>query len=229
VQDWHLASLVAALLNTNDFCSLFSVNNANPDSWQVRFDGLMALTNNLPDALLYNGTHAAQFDTLVIASNSAQASLIANAIQVARAGQPGQYFREVGDILAVPQLSEQSPFLNRSSLIQQTNGISDEAYEAIPSQLLSLLRADSIGSIAPVNGQMQIQFSGYDGHVYAVQVSADLINWTRISTNSPANGAFNLTVSATANSAAQFYRSVLLQESRAGVRTSVKHDHRSLF
>jgi hypothetical protein len=195
VQDWHLASLLASLLNTNDFRSVPSVNNPDTNAWLVLLNGLTAWTNTLPD----------QFDVVVISSNSPQASIIANAIQSARINQPGGFFRDVGDILAIPQLTEQSPFLNPGS------DISDEAYEIIPSQLLSLLRADSIGSIAPTNGQTLLQFTGYDGHAYAVQVSSDLMNWANISTNSPVNGTFNFMISAPVNASQQFYRSVLLQ------------------
>ncbi|MGO8837945.1 MAG: hypothetical protein ACLQQ0_11025 [Limisphaerales bacterium] len=217
VQDWHMASLLASLLNTNDLQSLISVNNPNPNSWLVLLDGLTALTNNLPDInlLLDINLHseliAPQFDTLVISSNSAQASLIANIIQTARASQPNQYFRDVGDILSVPQLSEQSPFLNWNDSVQQEAGISDEAYELIPSQLLSLLRTDSIGSVVSLNGQILVQFTGYDGHAYAIQVSSDLINWANISTNCPVSGIFNLTIPVTPSANQQFYRSVLLQ------------------
>jgi hypothetical protein len=211
VRDRHLAGLLACLLTTNDLTSLFSVNNPNPDSWQVLFDGLTALTNNLSDIMLRFGLIDPQFDTIVISSNSLQTSAIVNAIQTARISRPPQYFCEVDDILSIPQLSEQSPYLNWSSLVQQTNGITDEAYERIPSQLLPLLRADSIGAIAPVAGQVQVQFTGYDGHLYAVQVSADLVNWTNLSTNIPANGTFSLTISASAGAGAQFYRSAVLQ------------------
>jgi hypothetical protein len=195
VQDWHLASLLASLLNTNDLRSVPSVNNPDPNAWLVLLNGLTAWTNTLPD----------QFDAVVISSNSPQASVIANAIQSDRMNQPGRFFRDVGDILATPQLTEQSPFLNLSS------DISDEAYEIIPSQLLSLLRADSIGSITPVNGQTLVQFTGYDGHAYAIEASSDLINWVSISTNCPVNGMFGFTNSAAPNANQQFYRSVLLQ------------------
>jgi hypothetical protein len=201
VQDWHLASLLASLLNTNDLRSVPSVNNPDPNAWLVLLNGLTAWTNTLPD----------QFDAVVISSNSPQASVIANAIQSARIGQPGQFYRDVGDILAVPQLTEQSPFLNWNDSVQVTNGISDEVYEMIPSQLLSLLRANSIGSVAPSNGQLYVQFTGYDGHAYAIEVSSDLINWVSISTNCPVNGMFGFTNSAAPNANQQFYRSVLLQ------------------
>ena len=216
VRDRRMASLLASMLNTNDLRSLFSVNNANLNAWLVLFDGLTALTNNLPDLQLRFGLITPQFGTLVISSNSPQALVIASAIQLARASQPGRFFYNVGDILAIPQLTEQSPFLHLyngtlSDGAQLTNGISDNAYEMIPSQLLSLLRADSIGSIAPVNSQIVVQFTGYDDHSYAIEVSSNLVNWVSISTNCPVNGMFGLTNSSAPNANQQFYRSILLQ------------------
>jgi hypothetical protein len=216
VRDRHMASLLASILNTNDLHSLFSVNNANLNAWLALFDGLTALTNNLPDLQLRFGLITPQFRTLVISSNSPQALVIANAIQLARASQPGRFFYNVGDILAIPQLTEQSPFLHLyngtlSDGAQLTNGISDEAYEMIPGQLLSLLRADSIGSITPANSQIVAQFTGYDCHFYAIEVSSNLVNWVSVSTNCPVNGMFRFTNSAVPNANQQFYRTILLQ------------------
>ena len=60
-------------------------------------------------------------------------------------------FEHVGDIMSVLQLTEASPFLNTNSIIlngkvingsqQPLYGISDEMYEWLPQQVLSLLRA----------------------------------------------------------------------------------------
>jgi hypothetical protein len=197
VQDWQLASLLTSLFNTNSLASLFSVNNPDPDAWQGLLNGLIASTN-IPD----------QFDSVLISSNSPQASAIANAIESERAAQPGQIFSDVGDILATAQLAEQSPFLTG---LNPNTDISDAAYELIPSQLLSLLRVDSIGSVVLMNGQPVVQFTGYDGHAYAIQASSDLVNWVNISTNCPVNGVFSFTNSAMLNANQQFYRSVLLQ------------------
>jgi hypothetical protein len=194
VADWYLVSLLSPLLTTNGFSTLFPVNNSQPAAWRVLLDGLMALTNTAPP----------QFNAIIISSNSPQASVIANAIQSARTNQPGQSFADIGDILAVPQLAEKSPFLNPGSFI------SDQAYEAIPSQLLPLLRVDSVGSAAFVNGQSVVQFSGFDGHAYAIEVSSDLVNWTSISTNWPVAGVINFTITPATNTIPQFYRSVLL-------------------
>jgi hypothetical protein len=198
VQDRRLASLLASLLNTNDLRQLVSVNNPDPNAWLGLMAGLTALTN----------TASGQFAPIIISSNSPQASIIASGIQASRSGQPNQFFRDAGDVLATPQLAEQSPFL---SGLNPTNQITDEACETIPSQLLSLLRADSIGSVAPANGQMAFQFTGYDGHSYAIEASSDLVNWTSIATNNPANGILTFTNPPPVNTSRQFYRSVLLQ------------------
>lgn len=210
VQDWHLASLLAYLMNTNDLPSLFSVNNPNSTAWLNLFNGLTALTNSLSDAQIASRA-SPRFDPLIISSNSPQTSVMVNAIQSAQANQSGRYFHDVGDILAISRLTEQSSFLNWNDSVQQQGGISDEAYEIIPSQLLLLLRADSIGSVTSMNGRINAQFTGYDNHTYAVEASSNLVNWTSISTNFCQNGAFNFTNATPAKISRQFYRSVLIQ------------------
>ena len=209
VRDRHLVSLLAPVFNPNNPRTLFSVNNPNPDAWMTLLDGLTVLTNDLPDNQL-DYFSVLQFDSLVISSNSPQASAIADAIQSARAARPGQFFRDIGDVLATQPLAEQSPFLNWNDAVQQRFGISDEAYEIIPSQLLPFLRADSIGSIASTGGPMPVQFTGYDGYAYAIQVSSNLVDWTVCSTNYPVNGTFGLTNFAAPDDGPRFYRSVLL-------------------
>ena len=208
--DWQLVSLLADLLNTNDLTTQFSINNPDPNAWAAQFDGFNVISNTLLDIIAGSGLALPTFNTFTVSSNSPAADLLANAIQSARATQPNQLFHGIGDLLAIPQLSQQSPYLNWNDAKQQINGINDAAYEAIPSQLLPLLRADSIGALLSTNGQTQLQFSGYDGHAYAVQASADLVNWTSIATNSPVNGCFTLPLPPM-SATAQFYRTRLLQ------------------
>jgi hypothetical protein len=202
-----LVSVLAAMLNTNDPRTLFSVNNPDPNAWTVELDGLTALTNT---ALIVLPSTPPQLSPIVISSNSVQASLIADAIQSTRAGLPGQVFHNLGDILAAPQLTVRSPFLDLSASAQEEYGNSDQAYEAIPSQLLPLLRADSIGSVSSASGEVHVEFNGYDGKAYAIQVSSDLVNWTNINTNSPVNGVFQLNVPVLETAGPQFFRSLWL-------------------
>jgi hypothetical protein len=214
VQDWRLAGLLTSLFNTNNLASLFSVNNPNPNAWQELFDGLTAWTNSQPDLQVEFDANAGippQFDPLTISSNSIQAAAVANAIESVRLARTGQLFSNIGDILATAQLTEQSPFLDWTDSKQTQFSISDEAYEIIPSQLLPLLRADSIGSVVSANSEPVVQFTGYDGHAYAIQTSSDLVNWASISTNCTVNGVVSFTNSMMLNASQQFYRSVLLR------------------
>jgi hypothetical protein len=207
--DWRLAALLAPLLNTNDPRQLLSVNTTDSNAWLSILGGIVALTNTLSDAALAGYPPAPpQFDAVVMQSDSPQATLIAAAIATTRQSQPGQRFRDLGGILATPELSVASPWLNLNSATQMQYGINDEAYETIPSQLLSRLRPDSVGGIISTNGQVVVQFTGYDGYAYAVGVSSNLTDWTLVSTNYPSNGVFNFPD--TAGPRFRFYRSILL-------------------
>lgn len=195
--DWRVASLIVSMLNTNNPRRLYSVNQPNPDAWRGVFDGLTVLTN----------TASQQFDTLIMSSNSPQAAVIANALDANRTTQPNGYFHNVGDILATPELSIASPWLNTSGGVN--SGITDEVYEKIPAQLLPLLRPDSVGSLTNAGGTSHFQFSGIDGQAYTVQVSANLVDWTTLSTNYPTNGFFDF-VDSSQSLANRFYRTLLL-------------------
>jgi hypothetical protein len=163
------------------------------------------LTNDLPP----DDFGHPQFTSVTMSSNSPQASTIASALATAGSSQPSQHFRDVGDILVVPELSTASPWLDLSSPDQFEFGLTDEAYEAIPSQLLPLLRPDSIGFASQIGGTLQIQFTGADGYAYVVQTSSNLAAWTAVSTNYPANGSFSFVETLPPGSPRRFYRSVL--------------------
>ena len=121
-------------------------------------------------------------------------------------------FRSLGDLLATPELTTLSPWLNYSGAYQLQRGITDEAYEIIPSQLLSRVRADSVGSVWQNGATWRIQFTGFDNYPYAVESSTNLVNWTSVSTNYPTNGVFTFTNSTDSTDAGgkRFYRSALL-------------------
>jgi hypothetical protein len=204
-RDWSLITTLQALLNTNAPQQLLSVNDLNATNWMATLDGLNVLTNIGPTGI----SARPEFEMLTIASNSWQALLLAEAIATTRTNQPGQVFRNLGELFATPELSLASPWLNPSTIHQQYRGMTDRAYEIIPAQLLSRVRADSIGAIQSDGLTTQIQFSGYDGFPYAVEHSLNLSNWTAISTNYSTNGVYQFDISPTTISNV-FYRSVLL-------------------
>ena len=211
VSDWQLAGLLMSLLNTNDPTQLFSVNDSNVADWQNLLNGLVVYSNSAPIVV---ATTPLQFTTYTIASNSPQAAAIASAIVQTRASQSSPVFYSIGDILATPALTEQSPFLNLGSTAfgqQQMNyGINDVEYEAIPTQLLPLLRPDSIGSLVTANGGWNLQFSGADGYCYLLQTSTNLIDWYSIGTNQPVQGSFSVPVGPAVASPGQFFRTMLV-------------------
>jgi hypothetical protein len=207
VADWRLASLLTNWFTTNDATRLMSVNDGNTADWLNVLNGMTVQTNSATNAIFYVPP---QFDAYVMSSNSSQAAVIAGAILQNLAGQPGQTWNFAGDILATSGLAEASPWLNTSNPAQVDYGISDQAYEAIPSQLLPLLRPDSAGAILQTNGGFNVRFSGSDGLAYMLQTSTDLANWKSISTNYPVQGGFTVPVVPLANMQNQFYRSVLL-------------------
>ncbi len=206
-RDWSLVALIASLLNTNRPQDLLSINSTDPNAWLAALNGLAVLTNSASDEYLIDYS-SPLFEELTMTSNSTPATVIELAIRTARSAQPNQLFHEVGDLLAVSALSTESPWLNRSSEIQLELGLTDEAYERIPAQLLARVRADSWGSmeISPDGGR--VQFAGLDGFPYRIELSTNLIDWQPIATNLPVNGVIELVVPVEAGS--HFYRSVTI-------------------
>jgi hypothetical protein len=202
--DWRLASMLASLLSTNDSRQFLSPNQTSLPVWEGALDGMVVLTNNEgpdpPDGLA----------SLVMSSNSPQAATIAAGVVTARSLQPNQSFQDPGDVLSTPELSVASPWLDTNDAALSYASLTDEAYEAIPSQLLPLLRADSIGYVFQNGGALRIEFSGSDGLAYAVQVSTDLVNWSALTTNYPVGGVFCFVDVPPPGAPRRFYRSVLM-------------------
>jgi len=199
----------ASLVHTNDPHHLVSINEPDTNVWLAALDSIVALTNSMPDEMLYLYDDP-QFDVVTMTSNSPQAAILAEGIRTVRAGQPNQRFNSLGALLAVSELSAASPWLNQSTDVQLQRGISDEAYEKIPTQLLLRVRPDSVGSIIETGGTVKIQFTGFDDYSYAVEASSNLVNWLPFGTNYPTNGVFEFTEPIAVESDRRFYRSVLL-------------------
>ena len=217
VNDWPLASLLIAMLNTNDIAQQMSVNDPNLADWLNVLNGLTAYSNTteLPPFALRNGFQIPQttFNAYVMAGNSSQAETIADGISQAKAAQPNQDFYFIGDVLSAPELTVDSPWLNTTNVNEQAYGITDVEYEAIPAQLLLRLRPDSIGALSLTNGSINLEFTGSDAFSYELQQSTDLAHWTRIGTFHPVQSVFNVSLPRGKWSSRRFYRSVLLPRS----------------
>ena len=206
ISDRYLLGVLVPLMNTNDPAQLLSVNDINLADWVNVMNGFVVLTNSTDFPTDYT---TPQFDAFIVSASSPQAWFIANAIAQTRTNISTQHFQSIGEILQTSALSEDSPWLNTNSSDQISYGISDEAYEAIPSQLLPLLRLDSVGAVIQANGSFSLQFSGSDGYAYILETSTNLINWDVVSTNYPIQGSFCVPISPMPDSQKQFYRSVL--------------------
>jgi len=139
-----------------------SVNQTNLAAWSAVFSGALALTNALPDSEVRlrwlrdpqrtwlsehlrpvpippAGIHD-PYDT----NTWSPVVRLVNGINRTRSLTnlfPRQVFEHTGDILAVPELTEASPFLNTSGL-QLQYGLTDGAVERLPELVLGLLKAD---------------------------------------------------------------------------------------
>jgi hypothetical protein len=156
VQDRLLFDLFTTAFNDNATRGTLSVNQNHLAAWSALFSGVVALSNNAPDSVRLRVAPQYQnpppSNSVVIIqpagaawTNSPLGQLV-NGINQTRANTnlfPLQSFAHVGDILSVPQFTKQSPFLNWNDGLQQTNGISDEMYEWLPQQVMSLLRCSS--------------------------------------------------------------------------------------
>jgi len=151
-QDRLLFDVFTTAFNDNATRGTLSVNQPHLAAWSALFSGVMVLSNNavIPSIFQTAGamTNYVAFPIspagFVVGTNSGMWQLY-NGISQWRAavsnydGVTG-VFEHAGDILLVPQLTEQSPFLNWNSSAQQQYGIGDEMYEWLPQQVMSLLR-----------------------------------------------------------------------------------------
>jgi hypothetical protein len=158
VQDRLLFDLFTTAFNDNATRGTLSVNvgptNANLAAWSALFSGIAVPTSLANTYTIISPAGSAGAPVPAGPPPSPNSPLClgylvqngTNGINDIRANTnlfPQQTFEHVGDILAVPALTEKSPFLNWNDPVQQQNGISDEMMEWLPQQVMSLLRCSS--------------------------------------------------------------------------------------
>jgi len=217
--DWGLLARLIRHLWPEKPNKLLSVNESKRHDWLKTLDGIEAKTNTLPDETLHSNPFTVpEYQVEPISWKSPQAERIVDAIESARLGKPAGRFEGVGDILQATALSTGSPFLNRTG-VQQQRGITDEAYEAIPLQLLPRLRPDSIGQWMHTNDRPRLRFSGLEGCTYRIESSSDLIHWKLIRVEVVRNGCIDLDIAPDESEPSRFYRSVMAEEADGAGRS----------
>ena len=155
--DWRLLDLFTTALNDNATRGQLSINQNNLAAWSAVLSGVVVLTNTprldpsgnqirdpngrlmpapltIQPAGVYNASDPTTWPPLV---------RMVNAINNVRTKFPNQAFQTLGDILAVPELTVASPFLNPNVSPRDSNYVlNDATCERIPQQILGLLKCD---------------------------------------------------------------------------------------
>ena len=151
--DRLLFDLFTTAFNDNATRGQLPVNQTGLAAWSAVFGSLVAITNTSTDTELQSIPPVVQFSPLVVPpagvydpvnTNAWPAIVkIVNGINTTRNNTnlfPNKSFEQLGDVLAVPELTAASPLLNTSTDPQKQRGLNDAAYEWLPQQIMSLLR-----------------------------------------------------------------------------------------
>jgi hypothetical protein len=145
--DRLLFEVFTTALNENSTRGQLPINQTNLAAWSALLTGVAVLSNSAAGQLPTNLTHqiiepAGIYDPADSNRWPALVKLV-QGINHTRADTnrfPNGTFRNLGDILAVPELSTNSPFLNLTNVTQLQNGLNDAVYEWLPQQVMGLLR-----------------------------------------------------------------------------------------
>jgi len=148
--DYRLFDLFTAALNPNAARGQLDVNQTNLAAWSAVFTGVNVISNAnggmmpmvISPAGVYNSTNPSPLAAIVEGINATRSGT--NRFNSTVFGN--KTFQHAGDVLATPQLTVASPFLNTKGLGDASKlpfvaaaGITDEMMERIPQQIMSLL------------------------------------------------------------------------------------------
>jgi hypothetical protein len=150
VMDRLLFNVFTTAINENAARGRLPINQSGLAAWSAVFSGVVALTNVsgfpqynpivIQPAGVYDPFDVTTWPPLVrLVEGINRTRMGTNSI-----GQPvfpGAAFQNLGDILAVPELTDASPYLNLDSSGNPfRNGLTDAAYEWLPQQVMGLLQ-----------------------------------------------------------------------------------------
>lgn len=178
VYDRWLFDLFTAAPNQNATLGQLSVNQTQLAAWSAVFSGIPVFTN-------LTGTNAI-FDHAGVNGTNSPLGYIWNSIQQTRANTNlfrKQVFAHLGDVLASPALTEQSPYLvpllNDANQKKSHGKINDEMYEWLPQETMGLLKLGAPRYVVYCYGQALKQ--AQNGTVAGGTYSGMITNYTVVS------------------------------------------------
>jgi hypothetical protein len=158
VQDRLLFDIFTTRYNDNSVRGSLPVNQSHLAAWSALLSGLVAISNNAtytaPGAPV--GYTSLLINPAGVNTVASPVWQIVNNIDATRANStlfPYQAFTHAGDVLESAALTEQSPFLDWTSVNQQQAGINDEMYEWLPLQMMGLVRGSEARYVLYCYGQ----------------------------------------------------------------------------
>lgn len=146
--DWKIIEAFTTAISDHAARGLLSVNQTNVAAWSAILSGVSVFTNTTP---FYSkeANRKVSYEEIFIQPNSPQLYTIIEGINRTRDYLSGitneilkrtygfrSRFARLGEILATPELTLRSPYINTNNLL------TDEIVERIPQQILSLIKED---------------------------------------------------------------------------------------
>lgn len=155
--DWSLIDMFTVGASDTAGAGMIGVNQGGLAAWSAVLSGVVVLTNHvelqdaeirfnqqnpkLPPSLGFAAIQPALASDPSSPTNQPLVRIV-NGINRVRSLMHSGLFGSVGQILAVPELTMTSPFLRQNQAKLSMMAISEQAYEQIPRQILSLIRSD---------------------------------------------------------------------------------------
>ncbi|MGA1235660.1 MAG: hypothetical protein ACO34E_02220 [Limisphaerales bacterium] len=150
--DWKLVDIFTTAVTESMTQGLLSVNQTNEAAWAAVFGGMRVFTNtvsslNPGDGWNYSRSDSSAYLPLYIDPDvelraSDQFYRLVLGINTNRMMRPSGQYQTMGEILSAPVLTDQSPYLNLAGMQVGQARVNDAVYEAIPRQMLGLVRKD---------------------------------------------------------------------------------------
>jgi hypothetical protein len=144
--DWRLMDVFTVAPNDNAARGLLSVNQTNLPAWSAVLSGVPVITNLTPIANARTNAVGEYREVLIQPAAgdnnnrfwrlNQELRTIVQGINRTRSFEPYGVFAHAGRLLATPELTLASPFVNTNNLVN------DFVLERIPQQILSLVRSD---------------------------------------------------------------------------------------